>query len=324
MNMLHRFFVGSLVILSLVHSSFAEHYTIVTVDKTQNSAQFERLQEGLTRFSEETGHHISLYAPAEADPVLQAQIIEDTITQPIDALCVIPVASAALEPVLKKTIEQEIIVISYNARDLQHTHYNLESFENAAFGAHLMEQLARSMQETGEYAIFVESTTHTTQNEWVDAAIALQKERYPNMHLVTRRLEMYGDSTIAYNKTRELLKAYPQLKGIQASLPSAIQGAALAVKEHETQHPVMVIGTNFLPEVETYLKDTGLRLLSFWDPAHAGYAMNMLAVMLLEGETIAEGANLGVPGYKKLVMHGNTLYGSAWIDITQDTGFIDD
>ncbi len=51
----------------------------------------------------------------------------------------------------------------------------------------------------------------------VDAALARQKEHYPNMKVVTDRVEEYDDQTVAYEKTKELLKTYPNLKGIQGS-----------------------------------------------------------------------------------------------------------
>jgi simple sugar transport system substrate-binding protein len=62
-------------------------------------------------------------------------------------------------------------------------------------------------------------------------------------------------------------------------------------------------------------------MISFWDPALAGYAMNKLAVMLLDGQQVTAGTNLGLPGYESLVQSTdkpNLFFGSAWIDITKD------
>jgi simple sugar transport system substrate-binding protein len=62
-------------------------------------------------------------------------------------------------------------------------------------------------------------------------------------------------------------------------------------------------------------------MISFWDPALAGYAMNTIAVRMLDGQTIAAGANLGLPGYESLVQSKdkpNLFFGSAWIDLTKD------
>ena len=54
--------------------------------------------------------------------------------------------------------------------------------------------------------------------------------------------------------------------------------------------------------------------------ADAGYVMNKIAVTLLEGKKLANGADLGVPGYTQLRQDAekpNLFYGSAWVDVTK-------
>ena len=55
-----------------------------------------------------------------------------------------------------------------------------------------------------------------------------------------------------------------------------------------------------------------------WDPLIAGQAQDKLALMLIKGEKIAAGLDLGLPGYRNLksipgTPHG--LAGSGWIAI---------
>jgi simple sugar transport system substrate-binding protein len=59
-------------------------------------------------------------------------------------------------------------------------------------------------------------------------------------------------------------------------------------------------------------------MASAWDPALAGKAMNKLALMIKNGETPADGMDLGIKGYEKLILKGKVFYGAAWIDITKD------
>ena len=40
-----------------------------------------------------------------------------------------------------------------------------------------MDELAKGMGEEGEYAVFVGKLTNVSHNQWVDAAVAYQKER---------------------------------------------------------------------------------------------------------------------------------------------------
>jgi simple sugar transport system substrate-binding protein len=59
-------------------------------------------------------------------------------------------------------------------------------------------------------------------------------------------------------------------------------------------------------------------MISFWDPADAGYAMNQVALTLLEGKEITDGMDLGVPGYEKIMLKGKVIYGQAWVDVTKE------
>ncbi len=118
-------------------------------------------------------------------------------------------------------------------------------------------------------------------------------------------------------KPKELLKTYPNLK--RNSEQHDIQpapGAGLAVKG--LQDKVMVVGASLVSVTGQYLESGAVKLISFWDPADAGFVMNKLAVMLLEGQDVTEGIDLGVPGYNSIKKDGKVLYGSAWVDVTKE------
>jgi simple sugar transport system substrate-binding protein len=297
----------------------SKQYTIATVAKvTAGVAWFERMRTGGERFGKDAGHHTFLVGPPKADENLQAQIIEELISQRVDALCVVPVFPQALEMVLNKARRQGIIVITHEASNQRNADYDIEAFDNAAYGVHLMDQLAKYMGDAGEYAVFVGSLTSVSHTEWVGAAITYQKGKYPDMGMVTRRIEDHEDQTLAYEKTKELLHTFPNLRGIQGSAMSTVPGAGRAVEEQRLQDRVAVVGTSLVSACRRYLENGAVKLISFWDPAEAGYAMNTLAVMALKGERITDGMDLGIPGYTHLRMMGKVLYGSAWIDVTKD------
>ncbi|MBN1350092.1 autoinducer 2 ABC transporter substrate-binding protein [candidate division KSB1 bacterium] len=299
----------------------AKQYTIATVVKVDGIAWFNRMREGVSRFASDTGHDCFLLGPQKADAALQVQIIEDLIAQGVDAICVVPFSVEALEPVLKKARSQGIIVVCHEASNQINADAIIEAFDNLAYGAHLMDHLAHFMNETGEYAVFVGSLTSKSHNEWIDGAIARQKEAYQRLKLVTDRIEEYDDQNIAYEKTKELLKAYPNLKGIQGSASTTAAGAGLAVEEKGLQNKMMVVGSGLVSMCRQYLESGSVKLISFWDPADAGYVMNKLAVMLLEKQGLKDGINLGVKGYTKIrrdALNPTLFYGSAWVDVTRE------
>jgi simple sugar transport system substrate-binding protein len=45
--------------------------------------------------------------------------------------------------------------------------------------------------------------------------------------------------------------------------------------------------------------------------------MQKIAVMLLKGEPITDGMDLGIDGYHHVKLVGKVIYGQAWVDVTK-------
>jgi simple sugar transport system substrate-binding protein len=291
----------------------------VTVVKIAGINWFNRMEEGVKQFGEEQGVKASLVGPAEADAAQQIPIIEDLIAQGVDALCVVPMDPAQLEPVLKKAMDAGIVVITHEASNQQNMDWDIEAFDNTAFGAGLMDRLAALMGEEGEYAVFVGSLGSKTHLEWADGGINQQLAKYPNMKMVGDKQETFDDSQKAYEKAKEILKAYPNIKGFQGSASTDVVGIGQAVEEAGLQDKIFVVGTSLPSLSSDLLKSGAIDVIGGWDPALAGKACNKLAQMQIAGETIGEGTNLGLTGYENLKLVGkNVLYADAAVYMTKD------
>ena len=290
----------------------------VTVVKIAGINWFNRMEEGVKKFGEETGVKASLVGPDQADAALQIPMIEDLIAQGVDALCVVPMSPEQLDPVLQKAMDAGIKVVTHEASNQQNMDYDIEAFDNVGYGAHLMDHLAKMMGEEGEYAVFVGSLSSKTHNEWVDGAIARQLEAYPNMKLVGDKNETFDDSKNAYDKTKELLKAYPNIKGFQGSASTDVAGIGQAIEEAGLQDQTFVVGTGLPSNAGDLLETGAIDLISFWDPAVAGEACNQIALRLINGQETKAGDDLGLPGYDNLTGDGKVLYGQAWVDVTNE------
>lgn len=291
---------------------------IATVVKIAGIQWFNRMEEGVKQFAADTGNDAFQVGPAQADPQQQAALIEDMIAQGVNALAVVPMSPEALEPVLKRAMDAGITVITHEAASQQNTNYDLEAFVNEDFGANLMEQLAKCMGGEGEYAVFVGSLTSQTHNQWVDGAIAYQKANYPNMTLVGDKNETFDDQQKAYEKAQEVLRAYPNIKGMQGSASTDVAGIGLAIEERGLADKTCVFGTSLPSIAGQYLETGAVDGIGFWDPSVAGYAMNKLAVMVMNGETVTDGMDLGLPGYEKVKLDGKVIYGQAWVNVNKD------
>jgi simple sugar transport system substrate-binding protein len=299
-------------------------YSIATVVKVDGIAWFDRMRDGVKQFGSDTGHDTWMVGPSQADAAAQVQLVENLIAQGVDAICIVPFSVEAVEPVLKKARDRGITVIAHEASNIQNADYVLEAFDNLAYGAKLMEVLGGYMGGEGKYAATVGSLTSKSQNEWIDGAVAYQKEHFPKMELVTNRLETYDDANTDYNKLKEVLTTYPDLKGIVGGPMPTSAGAGRLISERGLRNKLFFAGTGLVSVAGEYLAKGDIQYIQFWDPAVAGYAMNMLAVMALDGKAdqIKAGLDLGLPGYTNLsTPEGgatNLLYGQGWVGVTQE------
>ncbi|MFM9860420.1 autoinducer 2 ABC transporter substrate-binding protein [Pseudoxanthobacter sp. M-2] len=292
--------------------------TIATIVKISGIQWFNRMDEGVKKFAADTGANAFQVGPAKADAQLQVQLVEDMIAQGVNAIAIVPFAPEAVEPVLKKAMDAGIKVVAHEASAIQNADYDIEAFQNGAYGEHLMKALGECMGGKGEYAVFVGSLTSKSHNEWVDGAIAYQKANFPEMTLVGSKNETFDDQQQAYAKTQELLRAFPNVRGFQGSASTDVGGIGLALEERGMADDTCVMGTSLPSIASQYLETGAVDMISFWDPALAGYAMNKLAVMLIDGQPVTDGMDLGVEGYNKLSLDGKVLYGQAWVDVTKE------
>ena len=287
----------------------------------------------ITQFTMDTG--VKEYAAAhpelnvyqkgtdQIDATLQAQLVEDLIAQGVDAICVVPVDIQSIDPVLKKAKDAGIVVIAHEGSALVNVDFDIEAFSNAGYGQFIMDNLAMAMGEEGVYTTMVADLTNGSHNEWADAAVAYQKEAYPNMTLLEAqpRVESHDNGDTAYNVAKECIKAYPELKGIMGTSSFDAPGVARAIDELGLTDKFFTTGTGMPADNAALLKSGAIKSLTLWDPAVAGKAMIALAVKVLNGETISGTVDLGVEGYTALEFRpGSTtvLEGQGWVTINAE------
>jgi simple sugar transport system substrate-binding protein len=302
-------------------SGDAKDQRFVTVVKLTGVAWFDRMETGVKQFAEDTGIDATQTGADDASPEKQVKIIQDLIPQRPTAIAVVPNSPESLEGVLKRARDAGIKVITHEASDQQNTDIDIEAFDNVAYGAHMMDELSTCMGGSGSYAHIVGHLTAKTHMEWAQGAKEQAAKEHAGVKLVTDPVESQENTDVAYNRTKELLARYPDLKGILGSAATDVAGIGRAVEEAGLQDKVCVMGTSVPSVASKYLADGTIDKIFFWDPAVAGQAMMKIAQMLSDGQEVTEGTDLGLPGYEKLVLSREeppTLHGSAWIDVDKD------
>jgi simple sugar transport system substrate-binding protein len=295
--------------------------TIATVVKITGINWFNRMEAGVREFgAKNPGFETFQTGPGKADPAQQLRIIEDAIVKKPDALAVVPLDPSALEFVLKKAMNRGIKVITHEADNQRNTMVDIEAFDDAQYGAHLNDRLASCMNREGKWTSFVGSLGSQSHVRWADGGATNSTKKYPKMQLVDPKNESYDDATKAYDKAKEILRKRPDIKGFQGSSSLDVLGIGRAIDEAGLQGKVCVFGTGLPNDAAKFLESGAVDGISFWDPKDAGLAINTIAKMLIEGKSITDGMDLGVPGYKRVTVskgpgRGLVLKGQAWIDV---------
>lgn len=293
---------------------------IAFVPKVIGQAWWDYVRDGgVMKWAEETGIEVKYQGPTEIDAAAQVQIMTDLVAQDIDILLFSPLDPDACENIVKQAREKGIIVIATEASGMTNVDYDVEAFDEAGLGGFMMDQLAAQMGEEGEYITMVGSMTSESHMNWADAGVARQEAAYPNMTLVAdARVSSESDAEVAYEKTKELLKKYPNLKGILGTSSFDAPGAARAIDELGLTGKVFAISVALPSETRDFLNEGVLQSVALWDPALAAKAMLNLAVMMYNGEEVTNGSDLGVDGYNDIVIDGRVIIGQGWLAITKD------
>src|SRR4051812_1399979 len=208
-----------------------EDMRFVNVVKLVGVGWFDRMEVGINEFAQETGIDATQTGADDASPEKQIKVIQDLIAQKPTAITVVPNSPESLEATLKRAQQQGIIVVTHEASNQKNTDADVEAFDNADYGAEIMKNLGQCMGGSGKYAAFVGHLTAKTHMEWVQGALDYAKKNYPGIQRVVDPIESKEDESTAYEKAKEILAKYPDIKGFQGSAGTDVAGIARAVQE---------------------------------------------------------------------------------------------
>lgn len=282
---------------------------------------FDNMEKGINAWSKSKKIDATMTGAVDASPEKQSKMVEDLIAQKVTGIGIVPNDVASIDGVIKKAKKAKIWVVTHEAASIKNADADIEAFDNAAYGAVMMDNLAACMGKKGTYAAFVGNVTAESHMQWVAGALVQATKKYPGITRVEDPIESKEDADISYNKTKELLKKYPDLKGIEGSSANDVVGIGRAVEELGLNDKVCVMGTSIPSMTSKYLATGAIDKIFFWDSALAGKAMLEMLQILSKGGKIKAGMNLKVPGYNKIQKIPGTKKGwagSAWVIVDKN------
>jgi simple sugar transport system substrate-binding protein len=285
---------GGLAIGLLAGSSaFAQDQPQVgVVVKIGGIPWFNAMEVGIEQEAEKSGVDAWMVGPTQADAAQQVRAIEDLIARGVDVIGIVPNDSAALAPVLGRAREAGIKVLAHEGPDQENMDWDFELTTVEAYGQAHMDLLAEEMGQEGEYIVYVGSLTVPLHNAWADAAIAYQKEKYPNMTMLGERFGVAESVDDSIKTTQDQLRANPNLKGILTFGSQGPIGAARVLEDREVADEVALVGGFSPGQGVKYVKSGTIRGGYIWNPMTAGEIFVQLGKMLAAGEEPTDGMEL--------------------------------
>lgn len=297
-----------------------DEYEIAIVVKVDGIAWFDDTKVGADEFDADHDD-VTCYqiAPESADSALQVALIEDCIAKGVDAIGIIPVDPEALTAVVQKARDAGIVVVTHEGAALAGTaDYDMEAFDNEAFGVFYGENLAEAMGGKGKYVGMVGALSMQTHMTWYQAAVDYITENYPDMELVAEEpYEDAIDSTVAYEKAQEIMKTYPDLGG--ALCMTVEGGGSFAKYLQETNNSNVKVVSLAIPSSNgNYIADGWIAFGQCWRPADAAYVIANICYNILKGNTIEDGLDLEKDGYNSITVKDGIIYGDAGLRFDAD------
>jgi len=312
---------AALLVTAGVGTSHAAKKRYVVSVKLIGVGWFDNMDKGIKSWAKSNKIDASMTGATDASPEKQSKMVEDLIAQKVTGIGIVPNDVASIDGIIAKAKKAKIKVVTHEAGGIKNADANIEAFENAAYGAVIMDNLATCMGSAGKYVQFVGTLTNGSHNEWVAGAYAQAQKKYTGLSRAEDPIESKEDADVAYNKTKELLKKYPDLKGFEGSSANDVVGIGRAVEELGLTDKTCVMGTS-IPSMTTKLLNTGaIDKIFFWDSALAGQAMLNMLEILNKGQKIKAGMNLKVPGYEKITVsktNPKSFNGAAWVIVDKD------
>lgn len=251
-----------------------EKVTVYLLPKKKGVAYFSSCAEGAEEAAKELGTVELVYdGPTDGSPEKAASMIEQWTLKKADVIAVSPNDPSVLAPAMKAARDKGVHVVTWDADGADDSR---EFFVNQAtaeqIGSALVDAMAKDIggaEPTGKVAIITATLTAANQNEWIKY-IKERLKTYPKLELVAVK-PSNEDQKLAFQVAQDLMKAYPDLKGIFGISSVAFPGAAEAVKQAGKSGQVFVTGLATPNDMRAYVEDGTVRSVVLWNTRDLGY-----------------------------------------------------
>jgi len=264
--------------------------------------------EGFKIAIEELGGEAILKAPDQPTAEAQIQMIEELISQKVDAIAIVGNDPDALQPALKKAMDAGIKVLSLDsAVNAQSRMVHINQADPERIGRVQVQAITEMIGGSGEIAVLSATSQATNQNTWIEwMKKELEDPKYKDVKLVK---VAYGDDLRdkSVSETEALLKSYPNLKGVIAPTTVGIAAAGKVLTDKGLKGKVQLTGLGLPSEMAEYIESGVSPWMYLWNPVDVGYLAGYAADALVKGTItgkVGDKFNAGRLGEKEVIQDG--------------------
>ncbi|MDR0722489.1 MAG: ABC transporter substrate-binding protein [Treponema sp.] len=231
--------------------------------------------------------------PGKVDANVQLQMVEDAITQKMDAILLAPLDKDALSPGVDRAKAAGIKVIIIDSAVGSSNYDAFLSTDNGAAGRTAADQLATLINGTGKIAIINAQpgagTAMVRENDFKDQIA----KNYPNITIVGTQFSD-GDKTKALNIATDFMTANPDLAGIYATNEGSTVGAGNAIEQAGKTDVIKFVGFDWSADTKALIERGVLQATMVQNPYQMGYLGVQAAVDAYNGKPIQKEVDTGV------------------------------
>jgi len=256
---------------------------IAVMPKLVGIPYFNACETGVKDAAAELGLTVEYDGPIMNDSARQSEMVDIWIARGFNVIAIAPNDPDAVAPVLRKARERGIKILAWDAdaaRDSRDFFINQATYDD--IGKTLIDVMAEGIGGAGETAIITGSLTAQNQNVWIER-MREHIRNYPGMTIVDIRASE-EDHQMAFERSQDVMKAYPNLKGLFGITSVSLPGAAEAVKQSGMAGKVFVTGLSLPEQMRDYVKTGVCEKFVLWNPVDLGYLTIHAAKLLYEGK----------------------------------------
>jgi rhamnose transport system substrate-binding protein len=254
-------------------------------------------------------------APTEAAIQKQIEFIDNAISRGVDGILFASNDPVAISPVLRKALKAGIRVVGYDAESQPDAReWFVQQATPDGIAKALIDSMVAEVGKNADIAIVTSSLTAPNQNEWIAEMKKYIAAQGLKLNIATI-LPSEEDQQLAFKATGQIVKAYPNVKGIIGLSSVAFPGAADAITQANLIGKIAVTGLSTPNQMKPFVKSGCVKSVVLWNPVDLGYAAIYAMRAVVDGK-IKPGAtelDAGRLGKLKVIKGSQILLGPPFI-----------